>query len=56
MMTHFPAPPPGYTLSLVIRRIVATHPTEPVLYLDEETMTWRELTTHISEVPRAVPH
>lgn len=48
----FPPLPPGYDYALAGKSnlLVAVHQTAPTLYLDEASMTWRELDRHVSEV------
>ncbi len=51
-MNRIPLPPPGYEYSLAKKQniICAFHPRQPILYLDEKTMTWQVLDRHVSEV------
>jgi hypothetical protein len=55
-MSYLPPLPPGYDYSLAKRQnlLLGFSPTLPILYLDEATMTWRELDRHVSEVHPAL--
>lgn len=52
MTVTIPALPEGYTWALAKKRnlLLGYHATEPILYLDEDSMEWRVLDHHVSEV------
>jgi hypothetical protein len=51
-MSFIPPLPPGYVFSLAKRQnlLLGYHLVEPILYLDEQAMTWQPLDRHVSEV------
>lgn len=55
-MSYLPPLPPGYNYALAKRQnlLLGYHRELPILYLEEETMAWRELDRHVSQVHAAL--
>ena len=55
-MSYLPPLPPGYDYALAKRQnlLLGYHRELPILYLEEETMAWRELDRHVSQVHAAL--